>query len=195
MLHHRKHIGLLFGSFNPIHIGHLILANYMRETQQMDEVWLVVSPQNPFKESDSLIDSNLRLQMVELALTSHPGYQACNIELTMPTPSYTIHTLNKLSLLYPDICFSIIMGADNLQHIDQWKSSTEIINNHQLFIYPRLNYPIPHSPRHQNIVLTNAPIIEISSTFIRQCIHEGKDVRFLLPHEVYQFIKQHQLYR
>ena len=188
------HIGLLFGSFNPVHIGHLALANYMREMHGMGEVWFVVSPQNPFKQSSDLIDCADRLKMVEIALGGHRGYRACDVEFTLPIPSYTINTLNKLEGIYPDNQFSILMGSDNIQNIDKWKQSSEIIATHQLFVYPRPEFPVFDKNLHPNITITQAPLLDLSSTFIREQLKCGKNMCFFLPHGVDVYIMEKGLY-
>ena len=189
------HIGLLFGSFNPIHIGHLALANYMREVQGMDQVWLVVSPQNPFKDTSQLIDSHHRLQMAAIALAGQPHYKVCDIEMTMPVPSYTIDTLRALDAQYPGTQFSLIMGSDIIQTIAQWRNSADIVNHYHLYVYPRPGYPMPHTGEMpSNYVLTQAPMIDVSSTFIRQQISMGRDMRFYLPAGVGQYISEQGIY-
>jgi nicotinate-nucleotide adenylyltransferase len=189
-----RHIGLLFGSFNPVHVGHLVLANYMRETQNLHEVWMVVSPQNPFKESNTLIDGENRLKMVEIALQSQPGYKACGIELTLPRPSYSINTLSELQKLHPHYRFSIIIGSDNLGSLHRWKEIDKILEHHQFIVYPRPGYPTPE-PLAANIILTDAPQIDISSTYIRHQLKQGKDMSFFMPSGVCAYISQHQLYQ
>jgi nicotinate-nucleotide adenylyltransferase len=192
----RQHIGLLMGSFNPIHIGHLALANYMRVTCDMDQVWLVVSPQNPFKDETLLIDSSHRLKMVEIALNDQPDYKVCDIELTMPVPSYTIHTLDKLSELYPDKSFSLIMGSDNVLSINRWKDYERILQNHHLYIYPRPNAEMDMNKiNHVHIRITHAPLLDISSTFIREQLKQGHDMRFFLPLGVSEYINKNHLYQ
>lgn len=188
-------IGLLFGSFNPVHIGHLALANYMLATQGLDEVWLVVSPQNPFKDEKSLIDSTHRFNMLKTALGHSARYKACDIELRMPLPSYTINTLNKLIEQYPDTEFQIIMGADNLSAIDRWKDADTIFERHKVLVYPRPGADIINSKYTQNIVITQAPVIDISSTFVRELLKQGRDVQFLVPQGVADYIKVNQIYR
>jgi nicotinate-nucleotide adenylyltransferase len=189
-----RHIGLLFGSFNPVHVGHLVLANYMRETQNLHEVWMVVSPQNPFKESNTLIDGENRLKMVEIALHSQPGYKACGIELNLPRPSYTINTLSELQKTHPHHRFSIIIGSDNLSTLHRWKDIDKIQETHQFIVYPRPGYPAPLALP-ANIILTEAPQIDISSTYIRSQLKQGKDMSFFLPVGVSAYISQHHLYQ
>lgn len=191
-----QHIGLLMGSFNPIHIGHLALANYMLETCHLDEVWLVVSPQNPFKDESLLVESHHRLAMVNIALSHHLQYKACDIELEMPLPSYTVDTLSKLTELYPNKQFSIIMGSDNLQTLDRWKDYLNILNNHHLYIYPRPENPVDDIEcLHPNITVTQAPLLDISSTFIRKMIKQGHRMQFFLPAGVDEYIHSNQLYQ
>ncbi|HEX7868942.1 MAG TPA: nicotinate (nicotinamide) nucleotide adenylyltransferase, partial [Chryseobacterium sp.] len=133
-----KKIGLFFGSFNPIHIGHLILANYILENSDMNELWFVVSPQNPFKEKKSLLNDHNRLEMVELAIKNYPEMRASNIEFSLPTPSYTIDTLTYLKEKHPDYSFSLIMGEDNLESLHKWKNSDLLVKNHHIIVYPRV---------------------------------------------------------
>ncbi|MFT3739774.1 MAG: nicotinate (nicotinamide) nucleotide adenylyltransferase [Breznakibacter sp.] len=189
------HVGLLFGSFNPVHVGHLTLANYMLVTQDLDEVWLVVSPQNPFKTEMSLIDGRHRLKMVEIALDDHPDIKACDIELNLPVPSYTTDTLDVLKSVYPRHRFSIIMGADNVLMVGRWKDAQKIKDNHTIFVYPRPGSPTGNVPLHHGIVLTEAPLFEISSTFVRQLLAGNKDVSFFVPAGVAKYIRSNRLYK
>lgn len=190
-----KEVGLFFGSFNPIHIGHLALANYIREFENLDEVWFVVSPQNPFKQSSELLDAELRLKMVDLATQDQENYKAIDIELQLPTPSYTIKTLDALKSQYTNCQFSIIMGADNAQRLHHWKSYDEIISEHQILIYPRAGYIIDEEILHHNARLTKAPLVEMASSNIREWIRDGKETPYLIPERVYNFIQQKNLYR
>jgi len=189
-----KQIGLFFGSFNPIHIGHLALANYMIECESIEEVWFVVSPQNPFKSSDDLVDASLRIKMVELATSNTPGYRAEDIELSLPTPSYTIDTLSALRQKYPNCEFSIIMGADNIVNFDRWKCASEIAENHNLLVYPRPEFKTDNILLPERCKITQAPLIEISSTEIRHWIRSGKEIPYLVPEKVYEFIQSNKLY-
>jgi nicotinate-nucleotide adenylyltransferase len=190
-----KHVGLLFGSFNPVHIGHLALANYILEYETPDEIWFVISPQNPFKTSIDLLDENLRLQIIKLAIKSEPRFRACDFEFSLPRPSYTIDTLDKLSITFPDKQFSVIMGADNLLAIDKWKEPQRLLQQYQLLVYPRPGYTLEKAKIHSNIQIIQAPLFEISSTMIRKALHENKNLRFLLPSGVYDFIKAKGLYQ
>lgn len=187
--------GLLFGSFNPIHIGHLALANFIMEYAPLDEIWFVVSPQNPFKESNELIDEDKRLTMVELAIKPESRFKACNIEFSLPKPSYTIHTLQKLQENYPLHRFHIIMGGDNLLSINRWKNADEIISGFPILVYPRPGFEIKDMPKKGDIRIMEAPLLDISSTFIRQGLSEGKKLRFLLPDAVFKLIEAEGLYK
>ncbi len=193
-----KKIGLFFGSFNPIHIGHLILANYILENSDMNELWFVVSPQNPFKEKKSLLKDHNRLEMVELAIRNYPSMRASNVEFGLPTPSYTIDTLTYLKEKYPDYSFSLIMGEDNLQSLHKWKNADILIKNHHIIVYPRISNEQNNESeisRHENISLIKAPIIELSATEIRNMIKEGKNVRPMLPPEVFDYVDGSSFYK
>jgi nicotinate-nucleotide adenylyltransferase len=193
-----KKIGLFFGSFNPIHIGHLILANYILENTDMDELWFVVSPQNPFKEKKSLLKDHNRLDMVQLAVKNYPKIRASNIEFALPVPSYTIDTLTYLKEKHPDYNFALIMGEDNLRGLSKWKNAETLIENYQIIVYPRLSDDMPkpeNSPLHPNISLIKAPIIELSATEIRKMLKSGKNVRPMLPPEVFEYLDGSNFYR
>lgn len=193
-----KKIGLFFGSFNPIHIGHLILANYILENSDMDELWFVVSPQNPFKEKKSLLNDHNRLDMVELAIKNYPEMRASNIEFSLPTPSYTIDTLAYLKEKHPDHSFSLIMGEDNLGSLHKWKNAELLVENHHIIVYPRVfNDDKKDSEylKHENISLIKAPVIELSATEIRNMIKQGKNVRPMLPPEVFEYLDGSSFYK
>ena len=186
--------GIFGGTFNPIHLGHLALANYLCEENWVDELWFLITPQNPFKQEQTLLDNHLRMKMVEAAIADYPRFKASDFEFTLPRPSYTVTTLQKLSETYPGREFVLIIGADNWAAFDKWKSPEEILRNHQILVYPRPGYEInPHELPAQ-VRAVNTPLLEISSTFIRESIASGKDIRYFLHPEVYRFIKQHQLY-
>lgn len=186
--------GIFGGTFNPIHLGHLALANYLCEENWVDELWFLITPQNPFKQEQTLLDNHLRMKMVEAAIADYPRFKASDFEFTLPRPSYTVTTLQKLSETYPDREFVLIIGADNWAAFDKWKSPEEILRNHRILVYPRPGYEInPHELPTQ-VKAVNTPLLEISSTFIRESIASGKDIRYFLHPEVYRFIKQHQLY-
>jgi nicotinate-nucleotide adenylyltransferase len=192
-----KKIGLFFGSFNPIHSGHLILANYILENTDMAELWFVVSPQNPFKEKKSLLKDYHRFDMVQMALKNYPKMRASNVEFSLPTPSYTTHTLAYLKEKYPENSFSLIMGEDNLKSLPKWKNFESLIKNHQIIVYPRISDDKTEEINfsQENIHRILAPIIELSATQIRAMIKEGKNVRPMLPPEVFDFIDGSNFYK
>lgn len=191
-----KKIGLFFGSFNPIHIGHLILANYILEYSDMQELWFVVSPQNPFKDKKSLLNDHNRLDMVELAIRNYPKMRASNVEFSLPTPSYTIDTLTYLQEKYPDYSFSLIMGEDNLGSLHKWKNYELLLKNHQIIVYPRIYAEEKKDAlQHENIHQIKAPIIDLSATEIRNMIKEGKNVRPMLPPEVFEYLDRSSFYK
>ncbi|GHT22447.1 putative nicotinate-nucleotide adenylyltransferase [Bacteroidia bacterium] len=187
------HVGLFFGSFNPIHIGHLAIANYMLEFSDMEQIWFVVSPHNPCKTKTSLLPEADRLHLVNLAIDGHPRYKASNIEFKMPKPSYTIDTLVRLSEKYAQHRFSLIMGSDNLDAFPKWKNSDSIVAGYHRYIYPRPDSAKqPKQP--ENATVVNAPLIEISSSFIRSSIAQGKALPFFMPEKVFQYIKEMHFY-
>jgi len=182
------HIGLFFGSFNPVHIGHLAIANYMAEFTDLDEVWLVVSPLNPFKHENALAPSQLRLSLVQHALLDSPRVRASGIELELPSPSFTINTLRVLQERHPDDRFIIVMGSDGLSTFNEWKESEFIATNFHRLIYPRPGIAINEKDL-RNARLVKAPLMEISSTFIRESIMHGKDVRHFVPAHLWEEIR------
>lgn len=188
-------VGLFFGSFNPVHIGHLAIANYMASFTALDEVWLVISPQNPLKEKSSLLNQNDRLHLVNLALDLHPKIKPCTIEFTLPQPSYTINTLAYLKEKFPDHEFCLIMGSDNLEGLHKWKNYEEILHKYKIFVYPRPDKKETTFDAHPSVNFVDAPIMEISSTFIRHAIKQKKDVRFFLHHKVWEYIDEMNLYK
>lgn len=187
-------VGLFFGSFNPVHTGHLVLANYMLEYTDLERIWFVVSPHNPLKKKSTLLDEKQRLQMVDLAIGDNIKLKASNIEFNLPQPSYTIVTLTYLKEKYPQHEFVLIMGADNLGNFHKWKNYEEILKHHQLYIYPRPESDGGKLKDHPQIKLINAPLMEISSTAIRQAIKEKKDMRYFMPEAVWQYIKEMHFY-
>lgn len=193
-----KKIGLFFGSFNPIHIGHLILGNYILENSDMEELWFVVSPQNPFKDKKSLLTDHNRLDMVQLAVKNYPKMRASSVEFSLPKPSYTIDTLTYLKEKYPNYSFALIMGEDNLDSLPKWKNFEKLIANYQIIVYPRTfeGEKKDHEYfQHENISLVKAPIIELSATEIRNMIKEGKNVRPMLPPEVFEYLDGSSFYK
>jgi nicotinate-nucleotide adenylyltransferase len=189
------HIGLFFGSFNPVHIGHMALANYMLSFTDMKQVWFIISPHNPLKNKNTLLHQNYRLNLVNLAISDHPNMRASNIEFNLPQPSYTIHTLAHLHEKFPTHQFSLIMGQDNLQSFAKWKNYEEILNRYHLYVYPRPNAELSEFDNHPHVHLTHAPLMEISSTFIRQAINNKKDMRFFMPEKVWQEIDEMSFYK
>ena len=188
-------IGLFFGSFNPIHIGHMIIANTIFEFAGLNEIWFVISPQNPHKrDSRSLIHEFDRMDMVELAIADHPQFRAVDIEFRMPKPNYTLDTLSYLQDKYPDHQFYLIIGEDNLESFTHWKNYKLILDQYGLIVYPRPNTKESKIKDHPNVKLIEAPRLDISASFIRKCIKEDKSVRYLVPEKVYQFIRDRKLY-
>ncbi len=187
-------VGLFFGSFNPIHVGHLAIANYMLVYTEMQQLWFVISPHNPFKKQQTLLSESNRLHLVNLAIEGHMQYKASDIEFKMPRPSYTIDTLVRLSEKYPQNNFSLIMGSDNLDSFRKWKNSEAIVANYHRYIYPRPGTPQRLLENIPNATLVNAPLMDVSSSFVRQAIGEGRDVPFFLPAAVYQYIKDMHFY-
>lgn len=187
--------GLYFGTYNPIHIGHLAIANYMVEYAGLDQIWFVVSPQNPFKANTKLLDDHQRLQMARLAVEGDNRFSASDIEFRLPRPSYTINTLTYLRKEYSGHEFQLIMGSDNLALLHQWKDAESILAAHQVLVYPRPGFDVETYRPQPGIRLVNAPLMEISSTFIRTAIAEGKDVRHFLPPNVWQYLKERDFYR
>jgi len=192
-----KKIGLYFGTFNPIHIGHLIIANHMEEYSDLDEIWLVVTPHNPFKKKSTLLADNHRFQMVEIAIEDYPKLKASKIEFDLPQPNYTVNTLAYVSEKYPLHEFNLIMGQDNLQSLHKWKNYEVILANHDIYMYPRIYKNKLHSEleNHKKVHLVNAPIIELSSTFIRNSIKENKNVKPLLSCEVWEYLDKMNFYK
>ncbi len=180
-------IGLYFGSFNPIHTGHLIIANYIVNNSELDEVWFVVSPQNPFKNTASLLNEQHRLSLVKIAIEGEKKLKASNVEFKLPKPSYTADTLIYLSEKYPTINFSVIMGSDGFQNIKNWKNYKYIINNYNIIIYKRPSFDIENELP-ENISVIDAPLLEISSTLIRKNILEKKSIRYLVTDTVMEEI-------
>ncbi len=190
-------IGLYFGTFNPIHVGHLIIANHMAEYSDLDQIWMVVTPHNPHKQKNSLLDDYHRLEMVHLATKEYPKIKPSDIEFKLPQPNFTVHTLAHLQEKFPHYEFALIMGEDNLNSLHKWKNYEVILQNHAIFVYPRLNSGVIDEQfiNHPKIHRVGAPVIELSSTFIREGIRNGKNVRAVLPENVWAFLDHNLFYR
>lgn len=188
------HIGLYFGSFNPIHIGHLIVANHVAEYSDVDKIWFVVSPHNPLKDSHTLLNEYDRLHLVQLAIEDNNKFRASNVEFHLPKPSYTIDTLTYLAEKFPLEKFSVVMGADSFQNIHRWKNYEQLIGNYSFIVYNRPGFEIKETHGAQIQVL-NAPLLEISSTYIRKQIKEKRSVRYILPEKVWDYIEANRYYK
>lgn len=191
----REEIGILGGSFNPVHAGHLMLASWLAQYTSLRQVWMMLSPANPLKDTTHTVNEQHRLEMLRIAVGKDTVIKACDLELHMPRPSYTIDTLRKLQHLYPQYRFRLIIGSDNWQIFDQWREKDEIIENFSPMIYPRRGYEINTSALPEEVTVAEAPMIEISSTMIRKAIAEGKDINHFLPCGVYNYILSHNLYK
>ena len=192
----KKQVGVFSGSFNPIHVAHLMLANYITEYTYIDEIWFVVTPHNPLKEVKGLEDENHRLHICKMATDKMSKLKVSEIEFSMPKPSYTIDTLEKLDGNHPDIDFTLIIGADNWNDFHRWKEYQRLRQEFKILIYPRLGQNINIEPQYKNNVqLCDAPILEVSSTFIRKSILEGKVMRTFLPNGVWEYILENNLYK
>lgn len=192
-----KKIGLYFGSFNPIHVGHLIIADYFSQQNLFDEVWLVVSPHNPLKDPSDLASVDHRLEMARIATADHPSLKVCDIEIKMPSPSFTVNTMKALQEQYPEVQWSVIIGEDSLVHFDKWKDYQWLMETFSFFVFPRVlsdedrdiikskNFPVQ---------MVNAPLIEVSSTSIRQKLRSGTSIKYLVTKVVENYLSKHQLY-
>lgn len=188
------HVGLFFGSFNPIHVGHLIVANSMLELTDMEEVWFVVSPQNPFKERRTLLADHHRLQMVRVAIDDNYKLRACDAELHLPIPSYTVVTLAHLGEKYPNKRFSLIMGGDNLENFRRWRNYEQILESHDIYVYPRLGSELDDLAGHPHVHVVELPTMDISSSYIRKLISEGHPPRYLLTEPVFKYLTEMHFY-
>ena len=202
-----KKVGLFFGTYNPIHVGHLVIANHLANYTELDEVWLVVSPQNPLKKKDSLLQDYHRLALVRVAIEDNPKLKASDIEFSLPKPSYTSNTLAHINEKYPDYSFALIMGEDNLRTFHKWKNYADILNNNQIYVYPRvlteqekeeseINAEADNGLRkHQNVIMCDdVPVMKISASFIRGAIKEKKDVSYLLTQPVFKYLTEMHFY-
>jgi len=192
--------GLYFGSFNPIHLGHLAIASYMVEFTDIDQIWYVISPHNPLKQRDTLLADYHRYELVDKAIHQEPDFQVSDIEFKLPKPSYTIDTLTYLSEKHPNRHFTLIMGEDNLRTLPKWKNFKELLARYPIYVYPREgNFQVPARVaellQEARITMVNAPRIEISSSFIRQSVRDGKNMRHFLPEKVWDYIDEMNFYR
>ncbi len=188
-------IGLFFGSFNPVHNGHMVIAQYMAEFTDLSEVWLIVSPHNPLKAESSLLQDYHRLTLVRMAIGDYRKLKASNIEFSLPKPSYTIHTLTYLKEKYPEASFALIMGTDNLNTFHKWKNYEEILVGYEIYTYPRPGSDGGKFKDHPKVKNINAPMMELSSSFIRHAIKSKKDVRFMMPESVFNYIDEMNFYK
>jgi nicotinate-nucleotide adenylyltransferase len=194
-MNQRQKIGLFFGSFNPIHVGHLIIANVMAQNTDLDKVWLVVSPQNPFKPSKGLLHEFDRYDLVKAAIADNFKLEVSDVEFHLPKPSYTIHTLAYLTEKYPNKEFKVIIGEDNLENFTKWKNHEQILIQFGLYVYPRPHVTNTDLKRHPQVTIVEAPVIDISATYIRNCIKNNKSIRYLVPETVENMIRMKNFYR
>lgn len=189
-------IGIMGGTFNPIHVGHAIIANYIIQNTDIDQLWLMVSPENPFKTGQAMINEGQRLRMVEMVTRRLDNVITSGFELTLPRPSYTIDTLNALKAKFPSDNFTLVIGADNWAVFNKWRSHDEIISNFKIVVYPRVGYDIVIPPEMSDrVIAADAPVIEVSSSKIREQLSMGHDMRFFMPDEVYEYILRNDLYK
>lgn len=186
--------GLFFGSFNPVHNGHMIIANYMLEFSDLEQIWFIVSPQNPMKKKSSLLEDYHRLAIINEVIRDQSKYIASDIEFNMPKPSYTIDTLTYLNEKYPENKFCLIMGSDNLHSFKKWKNYETILENYELYVYPRPNYDGAEFKKHEKVKIIPAPLVEISSSFIRKSIKEQKDIQYFMPEKAYEYMREMHFY-
>ncbi|MDR1346371.1 MAG: nicotinate-nucleotide adenylyltransferase [Bacteroidales bacterium] len=188
-------VGLFFGSFNPIHIGHLIIAEYCLEHSDLCEIWFVVSPCNPLKKKATLLAEHHRLYMTKLAIENDFRFRACNIEFKLPYPSYTATTLMRLSEKYPDKEFALILGDDNMENIEKWRNWEYILDNYNVIVYPRYGFDQAAAAKYPHVSYVNAPLMELSATQIRENIKAGRQVRYMLPDTVWHYIDEMGFYK
>lgn len=186
-------IGLYFGSFNPVHTGHLIIANHVLNETDLQRIWFIVSPQNPFKSSSTLLNEYDRLHLVRIAVENDNRLRASEIEFSLPKPSYTTHTLAYLTEKYPSYQFTLIMGSDSYQNLPKWKNAETIIANYPIVVYRRPGFDVQGEKK--NVTVMDAPLLEISATYIRECIQQGKSIRYLVPTVVKEEIEKGSFYK
>ncbi|MGJ8665213.1 MAG: nicotinate (nicotinamide) nucleotide adenylyltransferase [Patiriisocius sp.] len=192
-----KKIGLYFGTFNPIHIGHLTIANYMVEFSDLDEVWMVVTPHNPHKKKSSLLGNHHRIAMVDIAIEDYPKIKSSKIEFNLPQPNYTVNTLAVLEEKYPELDFCLIMGEDNLKSLHKWKNYEVILDRYSIYVYPRISSGTIETQfdNHPKISKVPAPIMELSSTFIRKAVKDKKNIKPMLPQNVWEYLDEMNFYK
>ena len=187
-------VGLFFGSFNPVHHGHLIIARHILNMNLVDEIWFVVSPQNPFKQNERLLNEHHRYFLLQEAIEGEQHFKVSNVEFRLPKPSYTIHTLTYLKEKYPELSFSIIIGSDSFQNISKWKNAEVILSDYHIIVYKRPGFEIVDS-HNAKVTITEAPLLEISSTHIRNLLRSGKSIRYLVPEAVRLEIENKNYYK
>lgn len=188
-------VGLFFGTYNPIHVGHMVIANYMVEFTDLDRIWIVVTPHNPFKEKKAMLADYHRLQLVKVAIGDDIRFKASDIEFNLPQPNYTIDTLTYLKEQYPENEYVLIMGADNLSHFKKWKNWEEILAQYKVYVYPRIEgSDFDDLTEHSAVSFHDAPIMQVSSSFIRKAIKDKKDVRHYMPKDVFEYIQEMHFY-
>lgn len=188
-------IGLFFGSFNPIHTGHMVLANYMLEFTELERIWFVVTPHNPLKQKSSLLADNHRLALVRAAIGENTKYKASNIEFGLPQPSYTVNTLAYIGEKFPNDEFALIMGSDNLESLNKWKNYEVILDRYKIYVYPRPGSAGGDFAKHKNVVMTDAPLMDISSTMIREGIKAKKNMQYFLPEGAWKYLEEMHFYQ
>ena len=188
-------VALFFGSFNPVHVGHMIIASYVVQHTDVDQLWMIVSPHNPHKVKASLAKDHDRLHLVRLAIGDHDKLRASNIEFDLPKPSYTIETLTYLKEKHPNYNFNLIMGGDNLNNFHKWKNYEQIIANHHIYVYQRSSYDLGPLQHHPHVKILDSPLLQISATRIRTLIKEGKSVKYYVPDSVNEYLEETTLYR
>jgi nicotinate-nucleotide adenylyltransferase len=188
-------VGLFFGSFNPVHVGHMIIANFMATQTDLEEVWMVVSPHNPLKPKKTLARDHDRLHLVRLAIGDNPKLKASDVEFGLPQPSYTVDTLSYLKEKYTNRQFSLIMGGDNLATLHKWKNYELLLRDHEIFVYQRPSHDLGELQQHPSIKIVEAPLMQISASYIRNCLKAGQSVQYLVPDAVYRYLEEVAIYR